>query len=124
MMTLPFFGAGCCAFSASNVNTAALVQATRPVMHMVAAKAGDAAAGQSKSAVCVACHGTDGIGIADIYPNLAGQKAAYLESAIKALRDGVRSGSNAAMMQPMVANLSDEDAADLAAYYASLGNCK
>lgn len=84
--------------------------------------AGDAAAGKTKSAVCAACHGANGIGIADIYPNLAGQKAMYLENSIKMYRDGVRSGGNAALMQPMVANLSDQDAADLAAYFSSLGN--
>lgn len=88
----------------------------------LAVQAGDAAAGKTKSAVCMACHGADGIGIADIYPNIAGQKAAYLESSIKAYRDGVRTGGNAALMTPMVAALSDEDIADLAAYYSSLGN--
>lgn len=82
---------------------------------------GDAEAGESKAGVCASCHGANGIGIAPMYPNLAGQKAMYLENAIKAYRDGQRTGGNAAMMAPMVANLSDQDAADLAAYFSSLG---
>lgn len=80
--------------------------------------AGDAEAGKAKSGMCVACHGTDGNSLAPMYPNLAGQHAQYLESAIKAYRDGLRSGPMAAMMTPMAANLSDQDAADLAAYFS------
>ncbi|GAA0370846.1 hypothetical protein GCM10009092_38960 [Bowmanella denitrificans] len=53
-----------------------------------------------------------------MYPNLAGQHAQYLESAIKAYRDGQRSGGMSAVMKPMVAKLSDQDAADLAAYFS------
>lgn len=89
---------------------------------LMAQAQGDAEAGKNKAGVCASCHGVNGIGIAPMYPNLAGQKAAYLESATKAYRDGQRTGGNAAMMAPMVANLSDQDIADLAAYYASLGN--
>ena len=84
------------------------------------ANAADAEAGKSKAATCVACHGADGISIADIYPNLAGQKEAYLATALKAYRDGTRSGGMSAMMAPMVNSLSDEDIADLAAYYSGL----
>ena len=47
--------------------------------------AGDAAAGQAKSAVCAACHGADGNSVADAIPNLAGQKQAYLEAQLHAL---------------------------------------
>lgn len=83
-----------------------------------AVAAGDAEAGKAKSGMCVACHGTDGNSLAPMYPNLAGQHAQYLESAIKAYRDGQRTGGTTAMMAPMVANLSDQDAADLAAYFS------
>ena len=91
------------------------------LMAPMAVQAADAAAGKAKSATCMACHAADGISIAGIYPNLAGQKAAYLESSMKAYRDGVRTGGNAALMTPMVATLSDEDIANLAAYYSGLG---
>lgn len=79
--------------------------------------AADIEAGKAKSAVCAACHGQNGISIAPIYPNLAGQKEEYLVKQIKAFRDDVRKDPT---MKPMVAPLSDEDAANLAAYFASL----
>lgn len=79
--------------------------------------AGDAAAGKSKSGVCAGCHGMNGISSNDLWPNLAGQKKGYLIAQIKAYRDGVR---ESAMMMPMVANLSDQDVEDIAAYYAGL----
>jgi cytochrome c553 len=80
--------------------------------------AGDAAAGKSKSATCAACHGANGISPNDIWPNLAGQKEGYLVAQMKAFRDGQRANP---MMAPMAAPLSDADIADLAAYYAGLG---
>ena len=86
----------------------------------IAANAADAEAGKGKIATCIACHGANGISIADIYPNLAGQKEAYLVSSIKAYKDGTRSGGMTAMMAPMVGALSDEDIADIAAYFAGL----
>lgn len=84
------------------------------------AQAGDIEAGKAKSAACAACHGGEGISPTPIWPNLAGQKEQYLAAQITAFRDGTRQN---AQMAPMVANLSDEDIANLAAYYASLG-CK
>ncbi|TDB05423.1 c-type cytochrome [Halomonas marinisediminis] len=85
-----------------------------------ASAAGDAEAGSEKIATCVACHDAEGQGTAGIYPNLAGQSATYLESALKAYREGQRAGGMAAVMTPQAANLSDQDIADLAAYYSSL----
>ncbi|PSJ45145.1 cytochrome C [Zobellella endophytica] len=79
--------------------------------------AGDAEAGKAKSAVCAACHGAEGISAMDIYPNLAGQKAAYTAKQLKAFRDGER---NDPIMAPMAKPLSDQDIEDLAAYFASL----
>nr|WP_298249061.1 cytochrome c [uncultured Halomonas sp.] len=85
-----------------------------------ATAAGDPEAGAEKIAACVACHDAEGQGSAGIYPNLAGQSVAYLESALKAYREGQRAGGMAAVMTPQAANLSDQDIADLAAYYGSL----
>lgn len=82
--------------------------------------AGDAAAGKAKAAVCAGCHGQNGISAVPTYPNLAGQKEAYLVQAIKDYKTGVRNGPQAATMKPMVANLSDADIANLAAYFAGL----
>jgi cytochrome c553 len=83
----------------------------------VAMAAGDAAAGKAKSAVCAGCHGANGISAAPIYPNLAGQKEAYLVAQLKAFRDGTRAN---AIMAPMAKPLSDADIDNLAAYYAGL----
>ena len=82
------------------------------------ALAADIDAGKALAkASCQACHGMNGIGIIDQYPDLAGQKAAYLEAQIKAFRDGSRTNP---IMGPMAKPLSDADAANVAAYYSSL----
>lgn len=81
---------------------------------------GDAAAGKEKAGLCAACHGPDGISVNPLWPSLAGQQEAYLAAQIRAFRDGVRVEIT---MQPFVANLSDQDVADLAAYYAELSPC-
>lgn len=79
--------------------------------------AADAAAGKAKSATCAACHGNNGISMIPMYPNLAGQKEQYLVLQMKAFRDGERKNM---VMAPMAAGLSDDDIANLSAYYASL----
>lgn len=79
--------------------------------------AGDAAAGKNKAGSCAGCHGANGISNNDLWPNLAGQKAGYLEKQMKAFRDGSRKDP---MMEPMAKGLSDQDIADLAAFYAGL----
>lgn len=89
------------------------------LLAMNAQAAGDAEAGADKIGTCVACHGIDGQGLSPIYPNLTGQSATYLESSLKAYRDGQRGGGNAMLMTPMAQGLSDEDIADIAAYYSS-----
>lgn len=81
------------------------------------AMAGDVAAGKAKAAMCGSCHGVNGISMNPMWPNLAGQKEQYLAKQIKAFRDGDRKDP---MMSPMSAGLSDNDIANLAAYYASL----
>ncbi len=80
------------------------------------AMAGDAAAGKAKSAVCAACHGANGVSMNPMWPNLAGQKEQYLAKQIAAFRDGTRKDPT---MAPMVAGLSDDDIANLAAYYSA-----
>lgn len=91
------------------------------LLPMAVQAAGDAEAGKTKSATCAACHGSDGIAKIQLYPNLAGQNAEYLVSSLKAYKEKQRSGGQAAIMQGMAANLSEQDMQDLAAYYASLG---
>ena len=79
--------------------------------------AADSDAGKAKAASCAACHGSVGISANPEWPNLAGQKDKYLANQIKAFRDGERKN---ALMSPMVSGLSDEDIANIAAYYSSL----
>lgn len=81
-----------------------------------AAAGGDAAAGKQKSAQCAACHGEDGIAISAEFPSLAGQYRSYLIKALEQYRSGAREN---AVMASFAANLTDEDIADLAEYYAS-----
>jgi len=79
--------------------------------------AGDAAAGKAKSATCAGCHGMNGISAVPTYPNLAGQKEAYLAKQIKAFKDGTRKDPS---MNAMVKGLSDTDIANISAYYANM----
>lgn len=79
--------------------------------------AGDPKAGEAKSTACHACHGSDGVSIAEVWPNLAGQKKGYLEKQIKAFRDGTRKDPT---MPIYVKGLTDQDIADIAAFYSSL----
>ena len=78
--------------------------------------AGDAAAGATKAAVCGACHGADGNSLMGTFPKLAGLGERYL---LKQLHD-IKSGARPVVeMTGMLDNLSDQDMADIAAYFAS-----
>lgn len=81
------------------------------------AVAADVEAGKVKSAVCAACHGANGISPSPLWPNLAGQKEAYLAKQIKDFRDGNRTDPT---MAPMAAGLTDGDIENLAAFFAQL----
>jgi len=82
------------------------------------AAAADLEAGRAKvQAVCSACHGGNGVSVSDAIPNLAGQKAAYLEAQLKALKDGSRKNP---VMNAMAAQLSADEMANVAAFFASL----
>lgn len=82
-----------------------------------ASAAGDAAAGEAKSAVCAACHGPQGISSIALQPNLAGQVPGYIETQLKAYKAGERLNL---LMAPQASLLSEEDMANLDAYYSSL----
>ena len=88
---------------------------------VVAAVAGDAAAGGKKHAAsCASCHGAAGISPNDTWPSLAGQSAAYLVRILGAYKSGDQSD---VMMSPVAKTLGDSDIQNLAAYYAGL-SCK
>lgn len=82
---------------------------------MTAAIAGDAAAGKGKSAACGGCHGMDGNSPIATYPKLAGQNEAYITKQIKDYKANTTRQN--AIMMGMTAALSDEDAADIGAYF-------
>ncbi len=87
------------------------------VMTSMSAHAGDPEVGKALATACTACHGPEGISSNPVWPNLAGQHAAYLAIALKAYRDGRRVDP---LMSPMARRLSDQDIANLAAYFSSL----
>ena len=66
--------------------------------------------------VCAACHGANGVSVSDTIPNLAAQRAGYLEAQLKALKEGTRKNP---IMNAMAAQLSPADMANLAAFFAA-----
>jgi cytochrome c553 len=78
--------------------------------------AGDPVAGKEKAAVCAGCHGPDGNSAVGANPRLAGQYESYLYQALTQYKEGKR---ESLLMAGMVANLTDQDMKDLAAWYAS-----
>ena len=82
-----------------------------------AAVAADVEAGRERSAACQSCHGPDGVSLGPAWPNLAGQKAGYLQAQLEAFRAGARKNP---LMSAMAAQLSDADIENLAAFFASL----
>ncbi|MGB2248963.1 MAG: c-type cytochrome [Alcanivorax sediminis] len=77
--------------------------------------AGDADAGEAKAAPCAACHGQGGNASIPTYPKLAGQGEEYLVKQLQDFKSGAR---NNAIMAGQVANMSEQDMQDIAAYYA------
>lgn len=78
--------------------------------------AGDAASGQAKAAVCAACHGPDGNSVVPQWPKLAGQHEDFLARQVRMIRDGQRT---VVEMTGIVAAMSDQDIADVSAYFAA-----
>ncbi len=77
----------------------------------------DAAAGKEKAQACASCHGQQGISPSGAFPNLAGQQASYLAKQIMDIRDGNR---EVPQMAGQVDDYSDQDAWDVAVYFADL----
>ena len=88
------------------------------------AQAADIEAGkQIATTVCAACHGPNGVSVSDALPNLAAQRAGYIEAQLKAFRDGTRKAQSAAsptaIMNAIAPQLRAEDIANVAANFAS-----
>jgi cytochrome c553 len=89
------------------------------------AQAADIEAGrQLATTVCGACHGANGVSVSDVIPNLAAQRASYIETQLKLYQDGTRKApggtSPTLIMQAIAAQLSANDIANAAAYFSSL----
>lgn len=84
---------------------------------------GNADDGKNKSAMCAACHGVDGNSPVAIYPKLAGQSAAYIAKQLADFKLGMSSGGKQGRADPVMGGmtmaLSEQDMADLGAYFAS-----
>jgi cytochrome c553 len=84
--------------------------------HALTMPKGDATAGQTKAAACGACHGADGNSAAPTFPRLAGQNAKYIFKQLSDFKAGRRVNGT---MNGMAAPLSEQDMADVAAYFSS-----
>lgn len=82
----------------------------------IAMAEGDAKAGEGKTAVCVACHAADGNSPSSAFPKLAGLGEKYLLKQLKDIQGGVRQVPE---MTGMLNGLTEQDLADIAAYYDS-----
>jgi cytochrome c553 len=90
-----------------------LLLAAAPFTH-----AADVEAGKAKvAAVCGACHGTAGVSVSEAIPNLAAQRAGYIEAQLKALKDGSRKNP---IMNAIASQLTGDEIKNVAAYFASL----
>src|SRR5881394_2861927 len=86
--------------------------------------AADMEAGKAKVAtVCGACHGVNGVSVSDTIPNLAAQRAGYIEAQLKAFKEGTRKAggptSPTATMAAIATQLSADDIANVAAFFAA-----
>ena len=80
------------------------------------AASGDAEVGKKKSAPCQVCHGANGMSVSPEFPNLAGQHREYLMAVLHHYKNGKRKNP---IMRAQVANLTERDIADLAAWFSS-----
>lgn len=78
--------------------------------------AGDAKAGETKAAVCVACHGPAGNSVVPTWPKLAGQHSEYIYKQLMDFKNEARKNEQ---MSPQVVPLKEQDFADLAAYFSA-----
>jgi cytochrome c553 len=96
----------------------AFVAALVAAVPWVAAAQGNADAARNKVSMCIGCHGIPGykatFPLVYSVPMIAGQSPKYIESALLAYRKGDR---NHPTMRGIAGSLSDQDIADLAAYY-------
>ena len=93
-----------------------IITALACLLPFAAHAGGDAEAGQKKAAqTCATCHGPKGFAVSPEFPNLAGQNPDYIVAALHHYKNGRRKNP---IMQGQVANLTERDIEDLAAYFS------
>jgi len=110
-MSKALLNTAACRFAASLL-AAALTFSISPAM-----AEGDAAAGKTKAATCIGCHGADGNSLLPNTPSLASQHPSYIAKQLHDFKSGERVN---AVMAGMSAALSDQDIEDISAFFASL----
>ena len=93
------------------------IAAEEGAKHEKKAGAGNPTAGKQKAGTCAACHGDGNKTLNDTYPKLAGQYPEYLSKALHEYKSGKRKN---AIMGAQASGLSEQDIADLSAYFGSL----
>ena len=100
----------------------ALALVVAPMLSMAQEVKGDAGAGGKKIAMCIGCHGLPGYqsSFPQVYkvPKIAGQNAKYIVAALNGYKSGDRKHPS---MRGIAGSISDQDMADVAAYYEALG---
>jgi cytochrome c553 len=93
------------------------VAASLPILSTNAAETDTSGVEKSKAVtVCAACHGTNGVSVAEHIPNLAGQRVGYLTAQLQAFKDGSRKSE---VMNAIAVQLNDDDIAGAAVFFAS-----
>ncbi|MBL4910966.1 MAG: cytochrome c4 [Alteromonadaceae bacterium] len=96
---------------------------TLSALNVAIAAQGNVETGKAKSAMCAACHGGDGNSLIPMYPKLAGQSANYIAKQLADFKKGATSAGKEGRADPIMAGmvmaLSEQDMADLGAYYAT-----
>jgi cytochrome c553 len=112
---------GICSFGMIFVAGIALAASHYVDLRQIEPIHGDPAAGEKKATVCFACHGSNGVPIAPMFPRLAGQRADYLYHRLLSFKHAGAKDPYYSMspMTPNVAPLSDPDMRNLTAYFAS-----
>jgi cytochrome c553 len=83
--------------------------------------AADVAAGKAKAEICAPCHGENGISQTENIPSLAGQPDMFIQWQLVFFRAGARKNEQ---MQPIAADISNDDVRNLGAYFAELTPAK
>ena len=117
---LPLAGTALVALLLTAANTLAAAPRYADLRH-IEPNQGDAAAGLKKATVCFACHGPSGVSVSPTFPRLAGQRAGYLYQRLLSFKRAAPQDPyySASPMKPIVANLTETDMRDLAAYFSA-----